>query len=61
MIYLKYEEIPIEKIIIPEQRARATFTEEQYNELKASIQTHGFTIPILVRDLGDGTYELIDG
>ena len=26
---MKYEEIPISKIIIPEERARATFTEEQ--------------------------------
>jgi len=58
---MKVEEIEIEKIKIPKERARATFTEEQYNELKASIEKHGFTIPILVRDLGDGTYELIDG
>jgi len=57
----KVEEIRIEDIIIPEKRARATFTDEQYQELKASIQTHGFTIPILVRPLGNGKYELIDG
>lgn len=57
----RVEEIPIEKIIIPQERARATFTDEQYQELKASIQTHGFTVPILVRDKGDGAYELIDG
>jgi len=57
----KVEEIRIDDIIIPEERARATFTDEQYQELKASIQTHGFTVPILVRARGDGTYELIDG
>ena len=58
---MRVEEIEIEKIRIPEQRARATFTEEQMQELRASIEKNGFTIPILVRPLEDGTYELIDG
>ena len=54
-------EIPIDKIIIPKRRARATFTPEQEAELRASIEKHGFYIPILVSDNGDGTYTLIDG
>jgi len=58
---VKVEEIPIDKIKIPEERARSSFTEEQHAELKASIQQHGFTIPILVKPLPDGSYELIDG
>lgn len=58
---MRVEEISIDKIHIPENRARATFTEEQYNELKASIEKNGFTIPILVRDTGKGFFELIDG
>jgi len=58
---MRVEEIEIDKIIIPEQRVRATFTDEQYAELKASIEKHGFKIPILVRELGDGQFELIDG
>jgi len=58
---MKVEEIEIEQIVIPEERARATFTDEQYQELKASIEKHGFTIPILVRPLGDDQFELIDG
>ena len=58
---MKVEEIEIEKIHIPEKRARATFTDEQYQELKASIEKNGFTIPILVKPLDNGTYELIDG
>ena len=55
------KEIPIDKIIIPETRARATFTEEQHQELMASIKNYGFTVPILVQDNKDGTYTLIDG
>jgi len=47
--------------VIPEERARATFTDEQYQELKASIEKNGFTIPILVKPLSKGKYELIDG
>ena len=58
---MEVKEIPISDIIIPEKRARATFTNEQFEELKASIKTHGFTIPILVRKLDNGKYELIDG
>jgi len=54
---LEVKEIPISD----EKRARATFTDEQFEELKASIKTHGFTIPILVRKLDNGKYELIDG
>ena len=57
----QYKEIEIDKIVIPEDRARATFTQDQYNELKASIKEHGFTVPILVRPLPDGRYEIIDG
>ena len=58
---MEVREIPIKDIIIPEERARATFTPEQMEELRASIQKNGFTIPILVRPLEDGKYELIDG
>jgi len=58
---MKVEEIPISDIIIPEERARATFSDEQLEELKASIEKNGFTVPILVRALDDGKYELIDG
>ena len=57
----QYQEIEIDKIIIPEERARATFTPEQEAELKASIEQNGFTIPILVRPVAEGKYELIDG
>ena len=58
---MEVQEIKIEDIVIPEERVRATFSEEQYNELKASIEKHGFYIPILVKKLDNGKYELIDG
>lgn len=58
---MRVEDIEIDKIVIPEQRARATFTDEQWQELKASIEKNGFNIPILVKELDDGRYELIDG
>ena len=58
---MRVEDIEIEKIVIPEKRAKATFTDEQAAELKASIEKHGFSVPILVRSRPDGQYELIDG
>ena len=58
---MRVEEIRIEDIVIPEKRVRASFTEEQEAELKTSIEQHGFMIPILVRELEDGKFELIDG
>jgi len=58
---VRIEEIPVEAIVVPEKRARATFTPEQDAELEASIRTHGFTVPILVSPLPDGKYSLIDG
>ena len=54
-------EIEISSIVVPSERARATFTEEQDKELEASIKTHGFTVPILVAPQADGKYMLIDG
>jgi ParB family chromosome partitioning protein len=54
-------EIEIDRIVIPEVRARASFDPDKFEELKASIKTHGFTIPILVRAGKDESYELIDG
>ena len=54
-------DIEIDKIVIPERRVRATFTDEQMGELKASIEKNGFNIPVLVKPLPTGEYELIDG
>lgn len=57
----QYKKILISRIIVPKERSRATFTSEQSKELRASIKENGFNIPILVRPVADGKYELIDG
>ncbi len=53
--------IPIDQITIPEIRSNAVFTEEQFAQLKASIQADGIHRKIEVRKLWDNKYELIDG
>lgn len=53
--------IPLDKIVIPERRARSTFTEEQLELLKASMQKFGLVSYPIVRPLEDGRFELIDG
>jgi len=58
---VKVEEVPVEAIEVPRERARSTLTDEQLAELEASIKTHGFTVPILVSPLPDGKYRLVDG
>jgi len=58
---VEVKEINVNDIIVPAERARATFTDELTAELEASIRTHGFTVPILVAPAPNGKYTLIDG
>lgn len=58
---MRVEDILIDSILIPVDRARATFSDEQTAELTASIREHGFRGAILVRQTSPGAYELIDG
>ena len=53
--------IPVDKIVVPDERARARYTEEQRTYLRASLGKYGQLSDILVRPLPDGLYELIDG
>jgi len=55
------QKIPISKIVIPEQRARSQFTEEQLAFLRGSLMKYGVLSYPIVRPKPDGTYELIDG
>ena len=48
--------------IVPNpKQPRQVFDEEALEELKISIQEVGFLQPIVVRELGDGKYELVMG
>lgn len=48
-------------IIIPEKRARSTWSEDQKQLLEGAVQEYGQLSDPLVRPLPDGKYELIDG
>ena len=53
--------VSIESIDIPDERARARYTDEQRAYLRASLGKYGQLSDILVRPLEGGRYELIDG
>jgi len=58
---VKIVKIPVNKIKIPEVRARARWTEEQIQFLRASMSKFGITQYPIVRPVGNGEFELIDG
>lgn len=53
--------VPVDKIIIPDVRASSRFTPEQLEFFQATIKEFGVAQDPVVRDLGDGTYELMAG
>jgi len=53
--------IPIDKIRIPDVRVSSILNEEQKAFLSSTIREIGVIQDPVVRDLGDGTYELISG
>ncbi|GLW29902.1 ParB/RepB/Spo0J family partition protein [Actinoplanes regularis] len=56
-----FAELPVSSIEPNAKQPRHVFDEEALEELKTSIQEVGFLQPIVVRDLGDGRYELVMG
>ncbi|MCH5231639.1 MAG: ParB/RepB/Spo0J family partition protein [Muribaculaceae bacterium] len=54
-------EIKIEDIKPNPNQPRRTFDEETLGELAASIKELGVVQPLSVRDMGDGTYQIIAG
>ncbi len=54
-------EVEIEKIEANPYQPRTGFDEEALQELASSIRELGIIQPISVRDMGDGTYQLISG
>ncbi|GAA0450911.1 chromosome partitioning protein ParB [Paractinoplanes deccanensis] len=57
----RFTELPVGSIEPNAKQPRHVFDEEALDELKTSIQEVGFLQPIVVRELGDGRYELVMG
>ena len=57
----RFAELPVAAIQPNAKQPRHVFDEEALEELKISIQEVGFLQPIVVRDVGDGRYELVMG
>ncbi|MEU4692047.1 ParB/RepB/Spo0J family partition protein [Actinoplanes sp. NPDC023714] len=57
----RFAELPVTAIEPNAKQPRHVFDEEALEELKTSIQEVGFLQPIVVRDIGDGRYELVMG
>ncbi|GAA4595175.1 ParB/RepB/Spo0J family partition protein [Actinoplanes octamycinicus] len=57
----RFAELPVSSIEPNAKQPRHVFDEEALEELKTSIQEIGFLQPIVVRELGDGRYELVMG
>ncbi|MEV4705685.1 ParB/RepB/Spo0J family partition protein [Actinoplanes sp. NPDC049316] len=56
-----FAELPVTAIVPNPKQPRSVFDEEALEELKTSIQEVGFLQPIVVRNIGDGKYELVMG
>lgn len=53
--------VPIEKILPNPDQPRRDFTQDQLEELAASIREKGVIQPLIVREQADGTYEIVAG
>jgi ParB family chromosome partitioning protein len=57
----RFAEIPVDSIAPNTRQPRQVFDEEAMEELKSSIQEVGLLQPVVVREAGDGAYELVMG
>ncbi|GAB1643880.1 ParB/RepB/Spo0J family partition protein [Krasilnikovia sp. MM14-A1259] len=57
----RFADLPVTSIEPNSKQPRHVFEEEALEELKVSIQEVGFLQPIVVREIGDGKYELVMG
>lgn len=53
--------VPVEKLQPNPDQPRRSFTEEALGELAASIEEKGIIQPLIVRQTGDDTYEIVAG
>lgn len=58
---LRVVDIAPSKIVANPYQPRRTFAQSELDDLTASIKAHGLLQPLVVTDIGDGTYELIAG
>ncbi|MGH3911986.1 MAG: ParB/RepB/Spo0J family partition protein [Pseudonocardiaceae bacterium] len=56
-----YQEVPTDAIVPNPRQPRQVFDEEALAELEHSIREFGLMQPIVVRQVGGGTYELVMG
>jgi len=54
-------EVPVDAIVPNRDQPRRTVHEEGLAALADSLRRHGLMQPLVVRELGDGRYELIAG
>lgn len=57
----RFAELPVSAIEPNARQPRSVFDEEALDELKASILEVGLLQPVVVRELGDGRFELVMG
>ena len=56
-----FEYLPIQRIEPRQDQPRTLFEQERIEELTDSIREHGVLSPLLVRNIGDGSYQIIAG
>ncbi|ESW60902.1 MAG: chromosome partitioning protein ParB [Rhodobacter sp. CACIA14H1] len=53
--------VPVEKLVPNPNQPRRDFQPEALQELATSIRTRGIIQPLIVRDMGDGRFEIVAG
>jgi ParB family transcriptional regulator, chromosome partitioning protein len=56
-----YREVPVDDIRPNAKQPRQAFDEDAHEELKTSIKEFGLLQPVVLRETGPGTYELVMG
>jgi len=56
-----FEYLPIHRIEPRQEQPRTLFEQGKIDELTDSIQEHGVLSPLMVRSIGDGSYQIIAG
>ncbi|KKW45285.1 MAG: Chromosome segregation DNA-binding protein [Parcubacteria group bacterium GW2011_GWA2_56_7] len=56
-----YAELPVDAIAVNPFQPRKAFTQEEMEELKASVKQYGILQPIVVTEKTKGSYELVAG